>query len=380
MALARERSNEMSTPEDRRPPSLARREAIVLVGGALAGLVSSLRAARHEATTMTVEPQAGAAAPPRGAIVRTILKDVLPESLAGPILFHEHLSGTTQFSDDVGLMVEEVRSAGRDGISCIVDGGHPDFMFTKGGYRLDSLKRIAAESGVAIVASAGYYTQRSYPAAIAAMSADDIAERLVADASEQRLGAIGEIGQAGGEMTVDERKVFRAVGLAASRTGLPVFTHNAYLGRRENAHDIPRDAALRQLDLLEAAGAQPERIAIGHLCCLDDPSTDIARQIARRGAFVGFDRVTLETIHLPDADRVRMFMALVEAGHTDRLLLSSDFFSEASLKKNGGAGIGQAATAFGPKLVKAGLPAATLRTILMDNPKRFLAFVPKPLA
>jgi phosphotriesterase-related protein len=71
-----------------------------------------------------------------------------------------------------------------------------------------------------------------------------------------------------------------------------------------------------------------------------------------------------------------MIMAMVEAGHADHVLLSSDFAVANSLKKNGGAGIGQAATVFGPMLLKAGLPAATLHRILVDNPRRFLAFGP----
>src|ERR1700720_1599079 len=98
-----------------------------------------------------------------------------PQPLAGgPVLFHEHLSMhyppqvKQHFTDDVALMVEEVRAAGKDGIACIVDGGHPDMTRS-----LDALKRIATESGVAIVASGGYYMQRTYPPEIAARSADE---------------------------------------------------------------------------------------------------------------------------------------------------------------------------------------------------------------
>src|SRR5690606_12931177 len=120
----------------------------------------------------------------------------------------------------------------------------------------------------------------------------------------------------------DESKVFEAVGIAQARSGLPVFTHSPYTGRRGS---IPRDAALRQLDILERAGANPAKLAIGHVCCLDDPAVEIASEIARRGAYVAFDRVTLNAL-MPDADRVTMVMAFVEAGHADKLLLSSDFY------------------------------------------------------
>ena len=100
---------------------------------------------------------------PDGAIIRTLVSDVSPEKLRdGPVLFHEHLSGTTEFSDNVALMVEEVRAGVADGIASIVDAGHPDMKFSPGGYRLEALQRIARESGMPIVASGGYYTQQSY--------------------------------------------------------------------------------------------------------------------------------------------------------------------------------------------------------------------------
>jgi predicted metal-dependent phosphotriesterase family hydrolase len=61
---------------------------------------------------------------------------------------------------------------------------------------------------------------------------------------------------------------------------------------------------------------------------------------------------------------------------TDRLLISSDFAVGAALERRGGPDLAQAATTFGPLLLNAGLPPATLQSILVDNPRRFLVFVP----
>ena len=260
------------------------------------------------------------------------------------------LDATSHFTDDVALMTEEARAAKAAGVALIVDGGHPDMHRS-----LEAVRRIATDSGLPVVASGGYYMQRSYPAALAEMSAEQIADELTRDAIRDRLGAFGEIGQQDGTLTETERKVFRAVGMAQARTGLPVFTHNPYLGQRPGGAEIPRDAALRQLDILEEAGAMLDKVAIGHLCCLHDPKAEVAVEIARRGAFVGFDRVTLAIV--PDADKVVAARALVQAGHADKLLLSSDFASPRALKKNGGPGLAQTATVFGPMLVRAGLPA-----------------------
>jgi phosphotriesterase-related protein len=241
---------------------------------------------------------------------------------------------------------------------------------------LDALKRIASASGVHIVASGGFYMQRNYPADIAAKTADQIADDLAHDARAQRFGAFGEIGQQGGVLTDDEKKVFTAVAKAQVRTGLPIFTHNAYSGVRVANPPIPMDAALKQLDVLEAGGADVKHVAIGHVCCLDDPKAEIAQQLAKRGVFVGFDRVGINAI-IPDEKRVAMILAFLEAGQVDHLLLSSDFANGRSLKKNGGPGIGLTVTAFAPMLAKAGVSDATLRHILVDNPRRFLAVTPK---
>jgi phosphotriesterase-related protein len=271
------------------------------------------------------------------------------------------------FSDDVDLMIEETKLAKQDGVSCIVDGGHPDMDRD-----LDALKKIAAGSGMPVVGSAGFYMQRNYPPDLATKSADAIADDLVRDARAQRLGAFGEIGQQGGVLTADERKVFTAVAKAQARTGLPIFTHNAYTGVRVVETPVPMDAALRQLDVLEEGGADVRHVAIGHVCCLDDPRVETAKQLARRGVYVGFDRVTINAI-IPDEKRVAMILAFLDAGYADRLLLSSDFSTGRALKKNGGPGIAQTKTAFGPLLLTAGVGEAALARILNDNPRRFLA-------
>jgi phosphotriesterase-related protein len=348
-------------------PRLTRREAIGLLGAGAVAAAGPLAQAAQQARP----------AYPKGAVIRTLLKDLPPESVrSGSVLFHEHLSmryplgATEHFTDDVALMIEETRAAGTDGVAAIVDGGHDDMV-----RNMDALQRIARESGVHVIASGGYYMQRTYPADLAAKSVDTIADELAREAIARRYGAFGEIGQQGGVMTDDERKVFQAVAKAQVRTGLPIFTHNAYTGMRVPATPVPRDTAITQLDLLESAGARAANLAIGHVCCLDDPKAEIAQQIAKRGAFVGFDRVTIPLV--PDAQKVTTIVALVEAGYAANVLLSSDFSSARALKKNGGPGIAQTATVFGPMLLEAGISESELRQILVDNPKRFLAFVPK---
>jgi len=352
--------------------TMTRRDALRLLGtagagGALAGAgVLGLGRAASAAGPASARAQAA-------RIIRTLQGDVAPTALPdGAVLFHEHLSiqlgANPSFHSDVDLMIAEARAAAADGIALIVDGGHPDM-----GRDLAALRRIARESRLPLVASGGYYMQRTYPADIATKSASQIADELVAEARRDGLGAFGEIGQQGGVLTDDERKVHEAVALAHVRSGLPVFTHNPYNIRLP---DVPREAALLQLDIYQAAGANLDNVCIGHVCCLDDPAAEVAGEIARRGAYVGFDRVTLNGT-MPDENRVVMAMAFIEAGHADKLLLSSDFYSRPSLKAQGGPGFAQTATVFGRMLIDAGLDQVTLTRILEENPRRFLAFEPR---
>jgi phosphotriesterase-related protein len=361
---------------------IMRRDALKLVGCGL-----SAAAGLHSAASPRF---------PKGAIIRTVLKDLPPEALTGgATLFHEHMSLAADFMPrwvalarstlpglfpanpaagrgappaptspppphfmrDVELMTEEMSAAAKDGVACIVDQGHPDM-----GRDLDFLKRISAQSGLPIVAGCGYYTQPFHPPEIAVWSEDQIARELIRQVRTQPIGVIGEIGT-WDEMTSDERKVFRAVAKAHRATNLAVVTHTNF-GK----------GGLEQLDLLESTGVKPSRVAIGHVGGLSDAAATVPRAIAKRGAFVGFDRQGGSG----DGMQVRMVLAMLEAGYAENLLFSSDFsLGGSQLKRNGGPGYAKTLTVFVPKLRDAGVDEKTLHGILIDNPRRLLAFVPK---
>jgi phosphotriesterase-related protein len=337
----------------------------------------------------------GASPFPKGAIIRTVLRDLPPDALAGgATLFHEHMSLAADFMprwmalarstagmlpgnpgsgrgaasasapaarpffmQDAELMTEEMRAASREGVACIADQGHPDM-----GRDVDFLKQISRQSGLHIVAGMGYYTQPFYPPEIANWGEDQIARELIRQAKTQPVGVIGEIGT-WDVMTPDERKVFRAVGKVHRATNFAIVTHTNF-GK----------GAVEQLDVLESAGVKPARVAIGHVGGLNDTAAQVPKAIAKRGAFVGFDRQG----GAGDATQVKMVLAMLEAGYADRLLFSSDFATGGGqLKHNGGPGYAKTVTVFAPKLREAGVDEKTLHGILVDNPRRLLAFAPK---
>jgi phosphotriesterase-related protein len=367
------------------PRSITRRQAIELLGAGAA------------AAAFPRSVRAQGPAFPKGAVIRTILRDYAPEELAsGATLFHEHMqlgpdfnakfaaaaaavraaNGEPARSGGVGAgggqapraggtgrtgtppapatevspvdrITEELITAKNAGIGCIVDAGHPEM-----GRDINFVRQVAMKSGMPIVASAGFYSQPFYPKEIATMSEDQLVQALIRQVDEDSSGAFGEIGS-WDEITRDERKVFRAVGRAHAATNLSIFTHTG----------IPGKSALEQLDILEDAGVAPSRVVIGHLGNLVDPNVYVHKTICRRGAFVGFDRQGGNG----DAQQVPMVMALIEAGFADHLMFSAD----------AGSAYAKTLTVFVPKLKAAGASDDVLHRIMVDNPRRFLACVPK---
>jgi phosphotriesterase-related protein len=220
---------------------------------------------------------------------------------------------------------------------------------------------MSERSGLPIVAGGGFYAQPFYPQEVAKWSEDQIVDELLKHAHTQPIGAFGEIGT-WTLMTDDEKKVFRAIGRAHVKTNLPIFTHSDF-GRGIN----------EQLDTFESVGVKPQSVCIGHVGGLRDADPVAVKAICKRGAFVGYDRQGGPG----DALNVPQVKALIDAGYAANLLFASDLSSANQLKKNNGGGYGKTVTVFVPKLKAAGVDEAVLHSILVDNPRRFLAFVPK---
>jgi phosphotriesterase-related protein len=369
--------------KDSRSTRLSRREAINLLGvGAGLGFVTALRQEAGLAAALGQAP-ATRVTFPKGAIIRTILKDVSPEALGtGATLFHDHLSMSSprpyakpsatppppQWLENVDAVIEEVKAAAKDGISCIVTGGTRDL-----GQKPENVRRIAeavAPAGMSIVLSDALWTQPAYPPDIPGKTEDQIAEDFLRDAKAQRWGALGEVGSSM-PMHADERKVFRAVAKVHLRTGLPIFTHTP--------HEGCKTCGKEQLDIFESMGVNPHIVCIGHLSDIrDDPKAETQIAIAKRGPFVGFDTVGHTAGALARGEeQARMVLSVIEAGYEDHVLLSADGTSDAERKHNGGPGYAKVLTVFVPRLRAAGVKEATIHKITVDNPRRFLAFVPK---
>ncbi|MEO7118897.1 MAG: phosphotriesterase-related protein [Candidatus Limnocylindrales bacterium] len=263
------------------------------------------------------------------------------------------------FVADEGLATSEVAAFWAAGGGTIVD------VTTIGLWRKpEALRRISETTGVKIVMGTGYYRElyQDRPALDRA-SVNQLADGLVRDievgidGTDVRAGIIGELA-CDEWLTAIEERCFRAAARAHLQTGLTLSTHAARW-----------PVGLAQLDLFESEGVDPGRVIVGHCDLVADPDYHLA--VARRGAWVQFDCIQGRLDH-ETKQAVGYVLALLEAGFSDRILLSHDVCLRSNLAALGGCGYTYVPTGFRDELLAAGVLEAMVDGFLIDNPRRAL--------
>jgi phosphotriesterase-related protein len=286
---------------------------------------------------------------------------------------------------DEQLAIEELARFRRAGGSGIVD-------CTVWGIGLDpvAVARVAQATGVHIVQGTGAYVEPSHPDWVREATVEDLAKRFVDEVrigfgdSGVRAGLLGEIGTSGvtrdavgyarvGDITPEEEKVLRAAGRASVATGAAVSVHL----------DVRGHGAFRIIDVLEEEGVVPDRMIMCHL----DPVADIDYHlaVARRGVFVEYDCFGREYYSDElgvawghDNQRVSWLVSLLEAGYEDRIVLAQDVCLKIDLRAYGGNGYDHIMTTGLEMFRRAGIGEAQIASMLVDNPRRALAFELEP--
>lgn len=233
-----------------------------------------------------------------------------------------------------------------------------------------ALRRISKATGLNIVMGAGYYLAGSHPASVAAMSAGQIADEIVREATDGvgetgiRIGLIGEIGVSS-DFTAEEEKSLRGAAQAQARTGLPLMVHLP--GWFRLGHKV--------LDIAEEEGADLRHTVLCHMNPSHD-DLDYQGELASRGAFVEYDMIGMDFFYADqqvqcpsDEEAARAIVRLIERGHLDRILLSHDVFVKMMLTRYGGYGYAYVLRHFLPRLKRHGLDEASLGILMRDNPR-----------
>ena len=228
------------------------------------------------------------------------------------------------------------------------------------GRDLDGLVALSRRSGVHIVAATGLHKDQFSAPYTARLDEDQLADVFMRDlqagVNGVRPGVI-KLGSSLDQITPGERKAFTAAALAQRATGAPITTHTE-AGR----------LALEQLELLLGAGADPERIVIGHLDRLLD--TGYHEAVLRTGAYVGYDQIG-KPKYATDERRAEALAILVAHGHGAKLLISGDLGRKSYWSAYGGKpGLDYVPKTFLSMLCAAGISAGQAEALVVANPAR----------
>lgn len=263
--------------------------------------------------------------------VNTVSGPVSPDQL-GRTLMHEHfLFGYCGFQGDAtlgGFQEEEylnaclkaVEDARAYGIETIVDA-----TTNECGRNVRFLKRVADLTGIRIICSTGYYFEAESSFAYwnfrrgFADVGQEIYEMMLTEVTQGIEGTgikagVIKLASSYQKITPMEEIFFKAAARVQKETGVAIITHT------QRGTMGPQQA-----DLLIANGADPRKIAIGHMC----GNTDISyhEEVLKRGVYVNLDRFGLqgELFRTPtDDERMDLIKKLVDKGYGDRILLGHD--------------------------------------------------------
>jgi len=338
-------------------------------------------------------------------VIRTVLGDIEPAD-AGVTLTHEHVRYAYQgcefdhnnvwdldsVADDVGRTVRDM--VREFGIRTMVDLTPPDI-----GRHPELLAEVSRRSGANIIATTGFYAERMGIGFYwRRKSTDYIAETIVRDLTEgmvydnkltpYRAGVIKVASGGMGETPVEangrrigpiEERVMRAAARAQKKTGAPIGTHT------QPADYGSTNPGIEMLDILEEEGADPGKVMLGHVFI--KPRFEQLKELCERGAVLQVDHIGIPWMH-DSAEELDEEMAvaicrLADLGYLGQLVFSYDrFFShgrgpvteEEPDQDNTRVPISYLFNSFAPRLAKKGFGRAELNKVLVDNPRRILAF------
>jgi phosphotriesterase-related protein len=304
--------------------------------------------------------------------IQTVLGPIHPAAL-GQTLMHEHTFFDIEVSpgaydaivDDEAILADELRAYAAAGGSGLVDLTPPALGRNPAG-----MARLAAATGLNVVMGAGWYRGEYHPDDVRTHSANELADALVREFRDGvgdtgiRPGILGELGTGRHAIRATEERTFRAAARAQREVGFSISTHTTHYG----------ELALEQIALLRAEGVPVDRIVIGHVGERRG-ATDVLA-IAETGVFVQIDHVgrRLEAGMISDEQRALNVAELVRAGRVGQVTLSMDICSNSQMHAHGGHGFDLLLRTFVPLLREQGIGEADIATMLVENPRRILAF------
>jgi predicted metal-dependent phosphotriesterase family hydrolase len=314
------------------------------------------------------------------SVVRTVLGDVPVEAL-GRTNYHEHLFQVSPLLpgdelDDEPRSLVEAASLRASGFPALVD-ATPTGL----GRRPAALARVAAASGLHVVATTGAHREPHYGAGhwLLDLSEAELARRFTADVTEGqpvadepergRLAAgpdgtpvragVVKAGIGYWSISAFESRVLAAIAITWAATGAPVMVHLEH-----------GSAAFEVLAALEVLGVPASAVALAHVDRNPDPG--LHAELAAAGAYLGYDGWA-RSQRWPDSVLLDCLLRAAEQGSTERLLLGGDVARATRYRAYGGLpGLAHLGERVLPRLERATSPAL-MTALLETNPARWLS-------
>jgi len=312
------------------------------------------------------------------------------ESVNGPIeaedlgttLIHEHFRFRDEGAafqwphlyneqDEIDKALADARAVMSHAVRTVVD---PNAMTGSRDARFS--KRIADETGIQIILATGVYTYEHLPQVLQNRDEDAIADLFVHDiehgiqGTEVKAAFLKTACDAPG-MVANVEKLHRAAARASNRTGVPIMAHS----------QPSSGTGLDQVRVFEEEGVDPSKVQIAHTGDTDD--LGYIEKLIDKGVWIGMDRYGLD-LFLPTDKRNATVLALLERGYADRMFLSQDYCStldwfpqevQEALKASEVPewSMTMLFESVIPYLKENGMTDEQLKTVLVDNPRRWLS-------
>jgi phosphotriesterase-related protein len=326
-------------------------------------------------------PEVAAGAQGKGGTVQTVLGPLSTAKL-GFHQSHEHvcafspgfwstwpelMGGRAPF---IKLAVEKLKKGKDEGLESFADLTTIDL-----GRDIHLLQEISRKSGVHIIPATGHWVEPSR--CMIVRTIEELTEFFV---REVQVGIEGTDIKAGvikaandsGPITPFGEKLLRAVARASIVTGTPISTHSVSIERNGD----------QQAAIFEEEHVNPSKVCIGHSS--DTTDMDYLTGLAKRGYYLGMDRMKggadppkpRANFH----ERLATVKALIDRGFGERVMLGTDYGIGSAQSPTVDARMRDAENPDGilfvlrqviPGLRKIGVQEAAIRTITIENPKRF---------
>ncbi len=316
-------------------------------------------------------------------VVQTVTGPCAPDDL-GLTLMHEHLligwpgweaeaaADRAARREHGARCIDRMHELRELGVRTLLDPCPIDL-----GRDVELMAEVAAATGVRIVCATGLYKEDQGAAAYFKFrtSFGDATKEMTDVFVRELTEGVGETGIRAGvikvatgahRITPYEEAVLRAAARAHRATGAPITTHT------DEGTMGPQ-----QLDILESEGVPPHAVVVGHSCGSSDVGYHL--RMLDRGAYLGFDRFGLEILH-PDRERLAALIGLLGVGFERQLVLSHDtvwcWRGRAPTLPPGALPDWQPTYVLKtivPRLRDAGVAEAKIRTMLVENPRRYFA-------